>query len=86
MFRHRLKKLLNKENPIAKIGVKEFDSKPIEVTVVETGGDVEEVPDFFSMFGKKDLTESEDHDMMDDSVNIDMEALKLLMKKIKSER
>lgn len=85
MFRERLNKLLTKENPVHKFGKKDFDNQPIEVMIVEEGGNFEEVPDFFEMFKEKSLTKDEDCDTMEDPI-VEIEALKKLIKKLKSEK
>lgn len=85
MFNERLNKLLTKENPVNKFGKEDFDNEPIEVMIVEQGGNVEEVPDFFKMFEEKSLTKDEDCDTMEDPT-VEIEALKKLIKKLKSEK
>ena len=89
MFRERLNKLLKIDNPINKIGKKEFDSEPIEITIVEKGGKSEEAPDFFKMFGEKSLTNDEDCDTMEDhdlDPRAEIKALKMLIKNYKKEK
>lgn len=84
MFNERLNKLLTKENPINKFG-KESDGESVEMAIIEIGGEAEEAPDFFKMFEEKSLTEDEKDDTMDDPL-VEIEALKKLIKKLKSEK
>lgn len=86
MFREKMKKMLCIDNPIANIGKKTFDTSKVEELIEETGGKAEKAPDFSKILKEKGLTKKENHDTMSDSDAAEIEALKMLIEKYKSEK
>jgi hypothetical protein len=85
MFRDRLKKLLFKENPLDN-DVPATHVEPVEITIEAHGAKADEMPDFLSMFDKKELTELPEDGIMDDDDKLEMKALKMLIERYKREK
>lgn len=79
---------MNIENPLDRKDDNEATHvEPVAITIEAHGGEMEEVPDFLSMLGKKSLTKDEDYDTMDDEESdLEMKALKMLIDKYKREK
>lgn len=79
-------KMLKVDNPIANVGKKTFDTEQVEKAIGDFGGKSEKAPDFSKIFKEKSLTKEENHDTISDSDLAEIEALKMLIEKYKSEK
>ena len=86
MFREKMAKMLKVDNPIANVGKKTFDTEQVESVIDDFGGKSEKAPDFSKVLKEKGLTKDENHDTISDSDLAEIEALKMLIAKYKSEK
>lgn len=86
MFREKMAKMLKLDNPIANVNKKSFDVGQVEDLISSHGGKAEETPDFSKVLKQKGLTKEENHDTISDSDKAEIEALKMLIAKYKSEK
>ena len=86
MFREKMAKMLKVDNPIANVGKKTFDTEQVESVIDDFGGKAEKAPDFSKVLKEKGLTKDENHDTMSNSDLAEIEALKMLIAKYKSEK
>ena len=85
MFRDKLKKMLEKENPLDS-DVKATHVGPVEVVIEAHGGKIDDLPDFFKIFDEKNLTNDAEHDILSDDDHLEIKALKMLIDKYKREK
>lgn len=85
MFKEKLAKMLESDNPIGNLGKKSEVTSKVEEFIKEKKAKAEEAPVFSKEKQEKSLTKEEKHDTIEDQILTQLKALTMLIEKYKGE-